>query len=143
MKKLLIILMAFCLAFSLVACGGNNNDAKEEKDDEETTLAADDTTEKVDDTTADVVDDGKAIYTVKVCDEAGNPIAGAMVQLCKETCLPGMTDETGVATFNVLEDDYKVSFLALPEGYIYVDGATEFYFEDGSNDITLTLKAAE
>jgi len=142
MKKFLIILMAFCLAFSLVACGGNGNGEKEGKE-EETTLDVKDTTDKVEDTTDEIVDDGKATYTVKVCDEAGNPIAGAMVQICKDTCFPGMTDENGVATFNVLEDEYKVSFLALPEGYTYAYETTEFYFEDGSNDITLTLKAAE
>ena len=87
-------------------------------------------------------DDGKVTYTVNVVDEAGNPIAGAMVQLCKDTCFPGVTDANGVAKFTLAEDEYKVSFLALPAGYTYVDDTQEFYFADGSMELTITLKAA-
>ena len=74
-------------------------------------------------------------------DEEGNPIAGAMVQMCLDTCLPGITNENGVAEFAVPEADYKVSFLALPEGYDYTTGEQEFYFDAGSYEMTITLKA--
>ena len=49
-----------------------------------------------------------------------------------------------VTYFNLPEDTYKVSFLALPAGFTYMDEAVqEFYFENGSTDLTITLKAAE
>jgi len=66
-----------------------------------------------------------------------------MVQLCKDACVPAVTDAEGVARFALPEDTYKVSFLALPAGFAYVDEVQEFYFEDGSMDMTITLKAAE
>jgi hypothetical protein len=82
---------------------------------------------------------------IKVTDTEGNPIAGAMVQVCKDSCLPGVTDANGVAKFAVAEDTgYKASFLSLPEGYVYVDETvTEWYFEDGATEITIQLKIAE
>ena len=50
-----------------------------------------------------------------------------------------MTNAEGVATFRVVEDDYKVSFMTMPEGY--EAEAEEFYFEDGAYELTITLKA--
>ena len=82
--------------------------------------------------------------TVKIVDEAGNPVVGAMVQICQgETCMPGpMTGSDGTVTFNVEEADYKVSFLGgVPAGYEYTTEETEFYFEDGSYEMTIVLKA--
>ena len=66
-----------------------------------------------------------------------------MVQICLDTCFPGMTNESGVAQFSVQEADYKVSFLAMPAGFTYSTEEQEFYFEDGSTELTITLKAAE
>lgn len=115
----------------LCACGGNGSDAKE------TTAATNEATVSQ---TEETVDDGKVTYTVKVVDENGDPVANAAVQICKDSCLPGVTNEEGVAIFNVVEDDYKVSFMAMPEGF--QADAEEFYFEDGSYELTITLKAA-
>ena len=86
------------------------------------------------------VADGKALYTVKVVDEGGNPVVGAGVQLCKDTCLPAITDEDGIAEFRVAEDpEYKVSFMSVPAGF---DGAEEaYYFADGTYELVITLKA--
>ncbi len=81
------------------------------------------------------------IYTVTIQDEEGNPIPGAMVQLCMDTCYPGVAGEDGVAQFQVPEADYKVSFLSLPEGFTYASDAQEFYFEAGSTEMTIVLKA--
>ena len=132
MKRLICLLLALMLAASLCACGGAEtpatNPAEEVVDDN-----------PVEETPA--VSDGKVDYHVQVVDTDGNPLAGVMVQICKDACLPGMTDATGTAIFHVAEDDYKVSFLSLPAGYTYTTEETEFYFEDGSNVITLTLKA--
>ena len=87
------------------------------------------------------MEDGKIAYTVKVLDGNGSPMAGVAVQICKDSCMPGMTDAEGVATFRVAEaEGYKVSFLTVPEGY--TAEAEEFYFEAGSTEMTLTLTAA-
>ena len=133
-KRFAALLLALTLALCLCACGSNATD-EPTKATQATQAAPKETTGPV-----DPVDEGKAAYTVKVVDEGGNPIAGAMVQLCKESCLPGATNAEGVATFNVVEDpEYKVSFMAVPEGY---DGAEEaYYFADGSYELTITLKA--
>ena len=128
-KRFAIFALTLCLIFGLCACGDTAAGEKE------TTGETAETTQE----TTEAIDDGKVTYTVTVVDEGGNPVANAGVQLCKDTCLPGMTNENGVAQFNVVEDDYKVSFMAMPAGY--AADAEEFYFENGSFDLTITLKA--
>ena len=127
MKCFAILALVLCVALSLCACGTA-------EDAPETTAATAAATEE----TTEATEDGKVTYTVKVLDESGNPVAGAGVQLCKETCLPGLTNADGVAQFNVVEDEYKVSFMVMPEGY--QADAEEFYFDNGSFELTITLK---
>lgn len=131
MKAILAVLAALCVMLCLCACGDTAGSA-------ETTDATNSLTAET--TEATEADDGKVTYAVKVVDEGNNPVAGAMVQLCKETCLPGITNAEGVAEFNVLEDsEYKVSFMSVPEGY---EGAEEaYYFDAGSYELIITLKA--
>ena len=141
-KNLLVVMLMLCMVVTLCACG---NAAKEETPDEPTaapetvaTEAAE--TEVVEETAA--ADDGMTEYTITVVDDAGNPVVGAMVQMCKDSCLPGpATDAEGKTHFSLVEDDYKVSFIVVPAGYTYMDDATEFYFEDGATELTITLKA--
>ena len=127
-KRILTFMLAICLLFVLCACGST---AADPKDDSKTPQTTEGTTAPV--------DDGKVTYTVKVVDEGGNPVSSAAVQLCKDSCLPGMTNAEGVATFRVVEDTYKVSFMTMPAGY--ETEAEEFYFADGSYELTITLKA--
>ncbi|MBR4863795.1 MAG: hypothetical protein IKU07_04400 [Oscillospiraceae bacterium] len=130
MKAILAFVLALCMVLCLCACGNAAGNT-------ETTPA---TTEAVATTEATEADDGKVTYTVKVVDEGNNPVAGAMVQLCKETCLPGVTGADGVAVFNVMEDsEYKVSFMSQPAGYEGMEEA--YYFEAGSYELTITLTA--
>lgn len=142
MKKLLVNVLVICTMTAFCACGGN----VEEKNDtpaQDTQVVAENTEAVVEETPAvetEVVDDGKVDYTVTVVDEDGNPIAGALVQLCKESCFPSATDADGVARFSLVEEDYKVSFLTLPAGYTYSGEEQEFYFEDGAVELTITLK---
>lgn len=134
MKNIFAIVLVLGLMLSLCACGG---------DSESTTTAADTTVTNAPETTEATtapVDDGKVTYTVTVVDENGNPIAGAMVQLCLETCMPAVTNENGVAEYRAEEADYKVSFLTVPEGYELTTEEENFYFEDGSYEMTITLK---
>ncbi len=125
-KRFLIFTLVACMLFCLCACGGADVDPKDSSSVETTG------------NTVEPVDDGKVTYTVKVTDEGGNAIAGAAVQLCKDSCLPGMTNAEGIATFRVVEDTYKVSFMTMPAGF--EAEAEEFYFDEGSYELTITLK---
>lgn len=129
MKKILALIMCACMLLCFAACG---------QTPEETTAQTDPVVE----TTLPTANENP-VYTVKVVDEEGNPIAGAMVQVCSENCYPAATNEEGVAVFSVVEDEYKVSFISVPAGYALAGDATEFYFEDGVKEMTITLKAAE
>lgn len=143
-KKIAYILMSvLVMTASLAACGSDSNN-------EETTTAAATTNNEVttpvqneteEDTT--VVDDNKVAYKVKVVDEAGNPIANAMVQMCKDSCVPAVTNDEGIAEFNLAADDYDVKFIELPAGYDYTGEDHVFKFADGETELTLTLKVAE
>lgn len=132
LKNILMLALALCLVFSLCACGNNNDNNTDE------TPAPSSTQEETQESTN--ANDGKVTYTVTVVDEAGNPVAGALVQLCLESCVPSVTNAEGKATYNVEEADYKVSFVSFPEGY--TSDVNEFHFEAGSYELTLTLKAA-
>ena len=132
-KRFLMLLLAVCLLCGLCACGS------EEQAPE--TTAAPVAEQTVPTTEAKPVEDGKVTYTVKVVDGSGAPLSGVAVQICKDSCMPGMTNADGVATFRVAEaEGYKVSFLTVPEGY--TAEAEEFYFEAGVTEMTLTLTAA-
>ena len=76
-------------------------------------------------------------YTVTVVDETGAPLVGVMMQICKESCLPAMTDANGVATWSLAEDEYKVSFAVAPAGYAVEEA---YYFEGDATEMTITLK---
>lgn len=139
-KNIAALLLVLCMALSLCACGGTETPATEAPATE-APVVTEAPTEAVEETEA--ADTGLTTYSVAVVDEEGNGIAGAMVQICQDTCYPGITNEAGVAQFNVAEANYKVSFLALPAGYTYSTEEQEFYFESNSTEITITLKAAE
>lgn len=137
MKKILSIALMLCLILGLCACGSADETATTTEGAPAVTDAVTEAVEPADETEAAA--EGMVTYTVTVVDEEGNPIAGAMVQLCLDACIPGVTNEAGVAEFTLAEADYKVSFLTVPAGY--TAEAENFYFENGSTEITLTLKA--
>jgi len=132
LKRLLATVMLLCLAVSLCACSG---------EEPATTTTVVTTAPTVDTTPSETPTQPFDGYTVKVVDEGGNPVAGVLVQLCLDNCFPSMTDASGVATFDVEEADYKVSFVSIPEGYELASEVQEFYFEDDAKEMELTLKA--
>ena len=132
MSKLLAFLLCACMVFTLCACteepaGTENNETQP------TQISTEAPTEAP-------TDDGKVTYTVKVTDESGFAVAGVVVQLCKDSCIPSFTGEDGTCQFRVVEDDYKVSVTQAPEGY--AADATEYHFDAGSYELTIVLKAA-
>lgn len=133
MKRLWVLALALILTLCLCACGGS---VEPEVTTEPTTESTEPTTETTEPTTEAV----EPTYVVTVVDQDNAPVAGAWVQLCLESCVPAMTDENGVANFFLEEDDYKVGFTVMPAGYEYVDEVEAWYFADGENTMTITLK---
>ena len=145
-KTLLALVLAMMLVLSLAACGEDEAPATTAAATQPATTAS---TEPVVTVPPQTGETGPAtepeatnpVYTVTVVDEGGNPVAGAMVQLCDEACYPGVTDAQGVATYSLQEANYKVSFLKIPDGFETLGGETEFYFDAGSYEMTITLRA--
>lgn len=136
MRKLILILcVLLCLSLALCAC----TEAPAEDTGEGTAPSG---TVFAGETTGSSEDDGKVTYTVYVVDENGNAVTGGMIQFCLDACMPCVLDGNGVASMALEEADYKVSFTMLPAGYALAGDETEFYFEDGSYEMTITLKTA-
>ena len=121
--------MAFAMLFCLCACGGDSNgptgnEPIDNQNNNTQTSSKEDATPK---------------FEVTVIDGDGNPVKGVMVQLCKDTCVPAMTDENGVAIFSEeITDGYKLSVMSCPEGYEYT-GDAEIYLEDGDTEFTIEI----
>lgn len=80
-----------------------------------------------------------AAFNVKVVDGEGNPVANAVVQICKDNCIPAKTNAEGIATFNIeITAEHKLSVTSLPEGYEY-KGEAEIYLSDGMTEYTLEV----
>lgn len=109
-RRVLILILTGCLVFGLCACTK----------------------------TADGETQGKMTYRIKVVDEAGKPMPDVLVQLCKDSCYPGTTDQTGVAQFHLPEADYTAAVTVMPAGY--EAEAEEFHFAAGSYEVTIPLK---
>lgn len=135
MKHFIGIILAVALTLCLCACGTDQQPAVTT---EPTTEAAVPTTK----TTEPTTDAAEPSYQVTVVDEGNNPVVGAWVQLCLESCVPATTDENGVAKFFLEENNYKVGFTVMPAGYEYAGEEQEWYFADGENTMTITLKKA-
>lgn len=145
-KRILTLVLMMCMVFTFVACGDNNttngdNDNVNNEQNENEDEADNNENEE---NNSDEAEDGKVTYTVTVTDEDGNPISGAMVQVCDAgNCYaPAKTDENGVVTFSLTEsDEYKTKLLANPEGYEAVE--TDYVYFEGETEVTLTVKAVE
>lgn len=81
-------------------------------------------------------------YHVIVYDMDGNPVEGAVIQLCDETtCAFQPTDANGVATFAVeVQKVYDVHVLMAPEGYAPDDGVYKTL--DTYSDVNIFLEKA-
>lgn len=130
MKKFLVLFAAVLMLLSLVACGEGANTAVT-TDSVETTATIE--------TTLPAETESTAAFVVKVVDEKLNPVSGVMIQICKDTCIPMVTDSEGIASFNIeVTAEHKLSVLNCPEGYVYT-GEAEVYMEDGATEYTLQL----
>ena len=141
MKKLFAALLLVCMVFSLCACGENETPTEPQGTQPQATQPQ--TTAPEQPTEPEETQPQGVTYTVKVVDEGGNPVAGVMVQLCAETCMPKLTDAEGKAVYENQEErsDYKASVTSYPEGYEALGEQTDFYYGEGSYEVTITVKA--
>jgi len=145
MKQLFSVLLALCMVLSLCACGNTDDKGGEDPKPSENTPAVKDP-EPSEAPSEDPSEDEEVsgvVYKVTVTDEGGNPVTGAMIQLCQgEMCLlPAATDANGVVSFTVAEEAaYEAKFLALPTGYDYATEEQVFHF-NGATELTIVLKA--
>lgn len=78
-------------------------------------------------------------YRVYVTDTEGDPVKGAMVQMCDDsTCRVGNTDEDGLAVFEVKEEKYTVHVLKVPKGYKKV--TEEYEMPDEYSDLHIVIE---
>lgn len=127
MKKFLVLFAALCLLICMTAC--DNGTTGNAEPSETSTVA---------ETTTAAATESKAV-SVTVRDENGNPIQGVMLQICKDTCIPMVTDENGVASFNIeVTAEHKLSVLSCPEGYVY-NGEPEMYLVEGVTEYEVEL----
>lgn len=139
-KRLVALILGLTMLLCLAACGeqtetstpaGSSAESNANVSSEASEASAEASSE------ASVPETPK--FSVIVVDQDGNAVPGAMVQICKNTCMPEMSGEDGIAIFNVeITDGYKLSVMSLPEGYTY-EGEAEIYLEYGVTEYTLTL----
>lgn len=86
---------------------------------------------------------GGSAYRVRVFDPDGNPVEGALVQLCDDTtCTFQPTNADGAAEFPVGEQKvYEVHMLSVPEGFR--EDATLYKTLDTYSDVNIILERAE
>lgn len=146
MKKLICMLLCLCFVFALAACGNSEEETNETTGEvttqpAETTAASEDDEPQIDTKPGPSIDENTVEYTIKVVDEAGNPVVQATIaQICDEVCVPvKLTD--GVGTKNLeANENYHVNLTVMPEGFEYASGETEYYFDE-TNTCTIVLKA--
>ena len=127
-KTISVLLLVLCMTVCLCACNGNT--------EPQTTPTT--TTEAQTTTTTQAP--AAAMFEVKVVDQNGAAVQGVMIQICKDICIPKVTDANGIAAFELeIEDGHKLSVLSCPAGYTYT-GEAEVYLESGSTSYTVELQ---
>ena len=136
MKKIYVLLLIACVvaaALLAVSC-----DSESEPTDVSVNNVSETVSVPVTDNSSDKPDDGKVTYTVTVVNGSDNtPIEGIIIQFCDdENCkLPLITDAEGKVTAEYEESEYHIT-ITEAEGYSY---DTEYHFEDGATEITISL----
>ncbi len=134
-KSILALLLMASMLFALCACGaGSDKDTEKEEETKKPEIT----------TVADTEPEEVVILTVKVVDNEGNAVEGAMVQLCNETnCFTAMVDSEGNAKFleSVVSEITANCYLTIPympEGYEFTSD-NKVYLNDGDSEYTYTL----
>ena len=124
MKKLLSILVLcviVCVALVVTSCGGGGNDGGQSQTNTNTNTQTNTSTNTETSTDTDTDEAEEVYYYVYVVDQAGNPIEGVEVQICKGgLCLrPQITDANGRARFVYgQKDEFSAQINSVPDGCI-------------------------
>ena len=145
MKKTLCLFLLLCLALSLCACGGSAAPASTPVTQSavaEAPAGEETATEETAPTADTLSANSEGLYRVYVSDPEGRPIPDVSVQLCSDlACMVAVSDENGLAVFQVEEDSYTVHILKVPAGYAGSD--EEFTLLEGYCDLHVTLDRAD
>lgn len=133
-KKIIAALLAVCMMVCLCACNGGGN-GSDVQPPETTTTTTEPTTTTTTGSAIPTPGEGQVLYSVKVVNSKGEPVANEYVQMCLETCVFQPTNAEGIAYFTCAEADYKVTVMSDP-------AATEYHFESGSHEMTITYDPA-
>ncbi len=80
----------------------------------------------------------EADYRISVIDQDGNPVSGAIVNICTDTtCTTGKSDEKGLILFTGEKQSYHLQLLKAPDGYSF-DSPADLYTED-QTDFTISV----
>ena len=92
---------------------------------------------------AGAVENDIGAYRVIVRDQSGDPVEGALIQVCDDaTCSFQPTDADGIATFGVeAQKVYEVHVLQAPEGYSGTDAV--YHTLEAWSDVSILLEKAE
>ena len=77
-------------------------------------------------------------FEVKVVDQNGDAVVGAMVQICLDSCFVKVTDDAGVARMDFADGEYKANILSLPDGYTDSTEGAKYSFVDLKCEIIVT-----
>lgn len=138
MKRVVALVLLLTVAVCLVACG---KDAEETK--APTTAPTDpkptETKSTAPQTTTKPADTATYNYKIRVVDQDGNPIEGAYVIFCLETCNFYVTDAEGWALIDAaITDGYQAHIMSLPAGYENYTFSEEYTnFESGQTEMIL------
>ena len=133
-KKIIAAVLAVCMMVCLCSCVTINQEPVDEPATTTTTEATTTTTTGAE-SAIPTPGEGQVLYAVKVVDSNGAPVANEYVQMCLETCVFQATNAEGIAYFTCAEADYKVTVMSDPN-------ATEYHFEGGSHEMTITYDPA-
>lgn len=135
MKKYISILLAVVLSASLLAgCGGGSGNSGQQPAADAKEEAA-----QAQDTDANT-NPAAGFYQIYVIDAATlDPIEGARVQFCSDSaCMMGITDSSGLASFESDPGTYTVHLLKAPKGY--KNSTEEFTLTADSREATYQLE---
>lgn len=123
-RKITLILLAFCMVLALAACTTTQEPQQTEEDKNDML----------------VLPDGRIGYEITVVDEMSQPMAGVIVQLGDDEHDVDQTDAQGVVRFAKEAGNYAVRVVAAPPGYALGDDA--FTFLPGSSEMKIILPKA-
>ena len=143
MKRIIAAILLISALFALCACGEGSDTSVAESSNADVSASVSGSASSAESEAESKNDIALATFKVKLVDGDGNAVSGVMVQLCKDTCMPAMSDSEGVASFNAeIVDGHKLSVLSCPAGYTY-EGEAEIYLEAGISEYTITLTKGE